>query len=334
MAGISSQALNFGTPDNKKLYSGKELQSSEFSDNSGLELYDFSARSYDPQIGRMNQIDPSASSFYSYTPYNYCLNDPMNMIDPDGRFSTHTDSSGNVLAVFNDGDLGVYKHDGNATAQSVQNAHADNNTSAGGTKMGETEYWDEFAAHDRNGQIIGNKAGNFADPNNPAHINFGVQKDGQMAYLAGYVKAILGMQNGFDALRFLMNTSQNGGWLDIKVALGANQGYLFQGKYVSGESLGNNLFGVNLNNLRNSTILDNLIGQGSQSNFFSFAASVFGNYNVRQNHTDLSKYSYAYFGEIPYSGRQIAKGYFGNAGANNFFNNNGQASIYGSIKIK
>jgi RHS repeat-associated protein len=84
MAGISSKALKPNYAENKYKYNDHELQSKEFTDNSGLELYDYGARMHDPQLGRFWQIDPKCEIFPHFNPYNYCFNNPMLFVDPDG----------------------------------------------------------------------------------------------------------------------------------------------------------------------------------------------------------------------------------------------------------
>ena len=82
-------------------YNAKEEQASI----AGLPYLDYGARFYDPVIGRWLQQDPIAEKYPHLSPYNFCGNNPVNYVDPDGRkivfingFSKHWMKSFGYLA--------------------------------------------------------------------------------------------------------------------------------------------------------------------------------------------------------------------------------------------
>jgi RHS repeat-associated protein len=79
MAGISSQALNFGQPDNKRQFNGIEHTT-----DLDLNQYDAFYRTLDPQTGRFLQIDPKIESAEGWSPYSAMLDNPIKNVDPLG----------------------------------------------------------------------------------------------------------------------------------------------------------------------------------------------------------------------------------------------------------
>ena len=79
--------------DNRFLFSGKESQ--ELLD---LNAYDFGARMYDASLGRWNTVDPLGEKYVNLSPYNYCVNNPLVYVDPNGEDAMIT-IEGNVITI-------------------------------------------------------------------------------------------------------------------------------------------------------------------------------------------------------------------------------------------
>jgi RHS repeat-associated protein len=62
-----------------------EMQGHESEKTFGLNRVNFGARIYNPAIGRFDRIDAFSEEYLPYSPYNYVLNNPIIIVDPDGN---------------------------------------------------------------------------------------------------------------------------------------------------------------------------------------------------------------------------------------------------------
>ena len=78
---IEDFSVSYEVGQNRWYYAGKEYQ--DFGAHEA-DLIDFGARYYSPSLCRWTTLDPQAGKYLSVSSYNYCNNNPVNFVDPNG----------------------------------------------------------------------------------------------------------------------------------------------------------------------------------------------------------------------------------------------------------
>lgn len=233
----------------------------------------------------------------TFNRYVYVLNRPLNLVDPDGRSpSTHIDEDGKIIAVILDGDTGVYQHKNNAdgkapTEYMIKKRQGSTSSYAGGgTKIGETQYVDEFISPE-----TGRTYTNYT-------IQVGKQFDTAIEKLHDEAK-------GMD-LKEIAKNSGSGGKFDFKKEY-ANVGAILNGKYVTSRSAGNYLAGYN-------AASGTYLGVGISFDTFQKMAGgmqFLGRNLTKTELTRIAVTGYSYdvgptYGELDYQRRMSVEGYY------------------------
>ena len=112
--GAKALKSGYAENDNRFLFSGKEQQNML-----DVNTYDFGARMYDAAIARWACVDPMGEKHINLSPYNYCVNNPMAFVDPDGQDARITIEGNTVMISVN---LIIY---GDAASQHLATLYLD-----------------------------------------------------------------------------------------------------------------------------------------------------------------------------------------------------------------
>ena len=87
---LQSAKASGQTAESTYKYGGKEW-------NTTTSTYDFEARQLSPSFHRFTSMDPLCEKYYGISPYAYCANNPVNLVDPEGEDLYIFDQDGEYL---------------------------------------------------------------------------------------------------------------------------------------------------------------------------------------------------------------------------------------------
>jgi RHS repeat-associated protein len=136
-----------------------KFENKEWQDELGLNMYDFDARGYMPDLGRTTTHDPLAEKFYHLSPQSFLNNNPLRFTDPTGMESDDWIKKGKDIFY----DSAVTSQKEATEKYGTEATHLNEGTTLTGTKDGQTSY--QYTFHD-NGTVTDKDGGTLSTTEN------------------------------------------------------------------------------------------------------------------------------------------------------------------------